>query len=264
MISTYYDRYGQLRSSPQPFTPAAGVASFTTTSSTWTGIMTWAVYLLHVLHATQTVLMCFVFCHALYCLIALQSYYVGLDFCTSWNHRILLKPMFIGWWYNWYKSSKTPWQKHLTSTDKCFTNAMTCATSCLIFSDLTFICTSSREQIYANHEVRQITRELHQDRLNDVARWTVERSFFSFLNSLLHVDSNVPCGKSCRSRCQFRWLIVIPDRETQEACGVFRGSCRWQYFPRWWQRQELAFHPGWYTIMTNDCHLCWHPFAMES
>ena len=132
------------------------------------------------------------------------------------------------------------------------------------FSDLTFICPSSREQIYTNHEVRQITRELHQDRLNDVARWTVERSFFSFLNSLLHVDSNVPCGKSCRSRCQFRWLIVIPDRETQEACGVFRGSCRWQFFPGWWQRQELAFHPGWYTIMTNDCHLCWHPFAMES
>ena len=46
------------------------------------------------------------------------------------------------------------------------------------FSDLTFICPSSREQIYTNHEVRQITRELHQDRLNDVARWTVERSFF--------------------------------------------------------------------------------------
>ena len=125
MISTYYDRYGQLRSSPQPFTPAAGVASFTTTSSTWTGIMTWAI---HLLHATQTVLMCFAFCvySAIlscfilpYCIAVVL--YVGLDFCTSWNHRIFLKPMFIGWWYNWYKSSKTPWQKHLTSTDKCNT-----------------------------------------------------------------------------------------------------------------------------------------------
>ena len=124
------------------------------------------------------------------------------------------------------------------SSWRVLTNAMTCAT-CHILR----IHTSLHQLSWAN-----LCQPRGPSNHPWIASGQVERC------SLLQVVSNVPCAKSCRSRCQFRWLIFIPDRETQEACSVVRGSCRWQLFPGWWQRQELAFHPGSPLLICQEHH----------